>query len=454
MMKLAACYALLALCLHARQVIPGVIDNNRLLDDLVKRVIEKRGTTSTNPASPLDLRVTPALGSKKYGSARISVISSAGSPLEAGADFFTYNRPFQYRWKDKYLHSKLETIITGKTQNTKKFDIGGANFTIRYPLENEGVRGIIIADPCFHGAYMGCTFGGKFQTFERSTALLNAGANDIDYYMILGDNFYDRYGNLSSTWYDQLTLELKSKLFATVAGNHDYWSVGTPLLASKDDQFGNGHMQFYGMDSISSKNNDVEFLNFTVDPDKETSGHRMAAMENFFSYFKIGNAAFLLYSGGYTYQDTKKYFQEGCAYFKEAKPDIAFILGHWNNAGLGCSKEMDVPAVYEEIKGMDGCKALDDKNALKYVMGHTHCNKVVEKDKGFMVAGQGMEGCGNFGIPFVDTREGRVEIIYYNVQDLTGADNYEKVLDCFQTKGISNCKDLGTVWLNHTLESQ
>ena len=126
MMKLAACYAFAGLVPSRTAGNPvGVIDNNRLLDDLVKRVIEKRGTTSTNPASPLDLRVTPALGSKKYGSARISVISSAGSPLEAGADFFTYNRPFQYRWKDKYLHSKLETIITGKTQNTKKFDIGG-----------------------------------------------------------------------------------------------------------------------------------------------------------------------------------------------------------------------------------------------------------------------------------------------------------------------------------------
>ena len=59
----------------------------------------------------------------------------------------------------------------------------------------------------------------------------------------------------------------KSKLFATVAGNHDYWSVGTPILASESDQFGNGHMQFYGMDSIASKNNNVQFLNFSVNPD-------------------------------------------------------------------------------------------------------------------------------------------------------------------------------------------
>ena len=53
----------------------------------------------------------------------------------------------------------------------------------------------------------------------------------------------------------------------------------------------------------------------------------MASIENFFSYFKIGNAGFLLYSGGYTYQDTKKYFQEGCEYFKQSKPAVAFIVG-------------------------------------------------------------------------------------------------------------------------------
>ena len=66
--------------------------------------------------------------------------------------------------------------------------------------------------PAFTALTWGVLLAVKFQTFERSTALLNAGANDIDYYMILGDNFYDRYGNLSSTWYDQLTLELKSAI--------------------------------------------------------------------------------------------------------------------------------------------------------------------------------------------------------------------------------------------------
>ena len=31
-----------------------------------------------------------------------------------------------------------------------------------------------------------------------------------------------------------------------------------------------------------------------------------------------------------------------------------------------------------------------------------------------------MVGCGNFGIPLVDTTEGRVEVVYYNVADMSG----------------------------------
>ena len=62
---------------------------------------------------------------------------------------------------------------------------------------------------------------------------------------------------------------------------------------------------------------------------------------------------------------------------------------------------------------------------LKYIMGHTHCNKVTATDPrggptsalGMMVAGQGMEGCGNFGVPLVSTKEkGRVEVLYYEIQ--------------------------------------
>ena len=50
------------------------------------------------------------------------------------------------------------------------------------------------------------------------------------------DNFYDRKGTLTSTWMNQINLHSKSKIFATVAGNHDYWGFGTPLLGLKEDQ--------------------------------------------------------------------------------------------------------------------------------------------------------------------------------------------------------------------------
>ena len=423
-------------------------------------VIVDRGTHSGNPKSPLDLRVTPGLGTKGYGKARISVITNSTDPLPDSEGFFEYKNKFQYRWTNKFLHSSLRNLSTGKPQT---FSINGTTVTINYPAEHEGTRGIIIADPCFHGAYMGCSYGGRFQTFSRMTELLNSAAPSIDYWMILGDNFYDRYGNLSTFWYDQLTIDVKSKIFATVAGNHDYWSIGSPLAAESEDQFGNGHMQFYSMDSVASVSPKIgvgeeavpgNFFDFSRDPDKATGKERMAGLENFFSYFKIGNAGFILYSGGYTYDDTKPYFSEGCKFLKESQPEVAFIVGHWNDYEgiLGCTTKMTVPAVYEEIRSMDGCAQLDKTQSLKYIMGHTHCNKVTEKDTGFMVAGQGMEGCGNFGVPYVDTRNGRVEIVYFNVQDLTGVDKYETIVNCFKTKGgPENCKELGTVWLNHTL---
>ena len=187
------------------------------------------------------------------------------------------------------------------------------------------------------------------------------------------------------------------------------------LFLSSNHKFGNGHMQYYAMDAVAAgrlntsataRLNNVHnhtagehnsapvpgaFLDFTVDPDALSTRHKLPHLENFFSYFEIGNVGFLLFSGGYDYKDTKPYFEEGCAWLKEAKPAVAFIAGHWNDAGLGCSSQMDVPAVYEEIRGFDGCAQLDQANNLKYIMGHTHCNKVTTKDVGFMVAGQGMK---------------------------------------------------------------
>ena len=91
-----------------------------------------------------------------------------------------------------------------------------------------------------------------YQTFERMTNLVNIVVPQIDYWQILGDNFYDRDGHLTQAWFDQLSLEVKTTLFATVAGNHDYWGFGSGVIGLDIDQFGNGLMQYYGMDTVSS----------------------------------------------------------------------------------------------------------------------------------------------------------------------------------------------------------
>merc|ERR1711871_417889 len=383
------------------------------------------------------------------GHVRISVISNASTPPPGPSSFFSYSSQFKYRWTDEYLSSTGKSVTGGQPQT---FTVDGTSFTVKIPSAGEGARGIIIADPCFHGAAAGCTYGDKFNTFERMTALLNAAGSSMDYWQILGDNFYDREGTLSQAWFDQLNLDVKSTLFSTVAGNHDYWAFGDPLVSVKGDQFGNGHMQFYGMDPVSS-NAGADFLNFSVDPDKAgILGSKLPAIENSFSYYSIGNVGFITFSGAYSFDDSSPLFKDGCSWLSSADHiEAAFIVGHWNDAGLGCSKTMDVPDVWNEIKGYPGCDKLSNANRLKYIMGHTHCNKVTQENVGFMVAGQGMEGCGNFGVPVVDSTNGMLNIWYFPIADKQGTDNYNSTLSCFMAHGIDGCYHLAESWLNQSL---
>jgi hypothetical protein len=55
------------------------------------------------------------------------------------------------------------------------------------------------------------------------------------FYMIHGDNFYDKTGEITKAFYNQLTLEAQSKFLGVTAGNHDYWYV-LCTLAIEDNQ--------------------------------------------------------------------------------------------------------------------------------------------------------------------------------------------------------------------------
>ena len=473
-------------------------------EELWLQVIRTRNTYGNNPRSPLDLRVTPAHAARGAGQIRLSVITNVSAPLSNVDTFFEYNAPFNYRWTNKYLHSALKPVRPDGSPTT--FEINGTTVEISIPAKGSATIGLMIADPCFAGAAATCFYADAFQTFDRLTTLVNTLVPKLDYWQILGDNFYDRDGHLTQAWYDQLTLEVKSTLFATVAGNHDYWGFGDSVIGLDIDQFGNGLMQYYGMDTVSSVQMSLNkstyngsYIDFSINPDNRQTHHHIPPLENFFTWFGIGNVGDILYSGGYDYVDSKPYFEQACKWLQEEKPDVAFIAGHWNDAGMGCSNKMDVrtfalltffqyffpmshfcfltnffclvvsffaqvPDVYNELRLFEGCKEMDDAFNLKYIMGHTHCNEVTANDTrtgdglGFMVAGQGMEGCANFGVPILETTEttqdekGRVELIYYNVQDYhEGSDRYDEILKCFEENGVKGCKDLGTVWLNQSI---
>lgn len=72
-----------------------------------------------------------------------------------------------------------------------------------------------------------------------------------------------------------------------------------------------------------------------------------------------------------------------------------------------------------------------------------------------MVAGQGMEGCGNYGIPILDTTGGRVRVYYFPIDDkknAEGADNYDTTMSCLkENNGWRKCLHLATTWLDQPI---
>merc|ERR1719210_2615203 len=106
---------------------------------------------------------------------------------------------------------------------------------------------------------------------------------------------------------------------------------------------------------------------------------------------------------------------------------------------------MDMPEFYDKVSEVPGCAAFAAAGNLKFIMGHTHCNVPHPHghvDTGFMVAGQGMVGCGNYGFPIVDTTENRIRMWHFEVVSKTGHDTYDEVFDCISKNGWRQCTDM------------
>jgi hypothetical protein len=199
---------------------------------------------------------------------------------------------------------------------------------IYIPNEGEGVRGVILADPCFQSEWIVCMYQGKFSPFQRHTDLLNAifAHDDTHYWQILGDNFYDQQGSASSSWFDALSAQTKSRVFATVPGNHDFWVNASPKLWVPKDQLGNGFMQFYGQDVVGSLAAAPIPYNFINNPDGANKGsENLPPAENFFFYNAMGNVAFVGYSGAHPLSSMEKQFEEACEWAQSVNVSL-FIL--------------------------------------------------------------------------------------------------------------------------------
>ena len=191
-----------------------------------------------------------------------------------------------------------------------------------------------------------------------------------------------------------------------------------PKLWTPKDQLGNGFMQFYGQDVAASLNCNTPY-DFVNDPDSEdTSAENLPPASNFFYYNQVGNIGFIGYSGAHSYDDMVPYFEEACEWAAGVDTlQVLLLEGHWNSEGAGCDADMTVPEVYSSIAALPSCRPVAAK--MRYMLGHTHCNEVIDKDTGFMVGGWGMSDyqCGgSFGLPIVDTTMGQFRVMYIPLQ--------------------------------------
>jgi len=404
------------------------------------------------PSHP-DIRVAKGLGSRPYGAMRLSIITQKAQD-DSG---FDYSERFKYRWTKNFLSTSIVEITPGSAQN---ITLGNTTIEVTLPAQGAGTSGVLIADPCVVGssitALVACSYGKKFQTMARIPALLNAFVPQTDFFGILGDNFYDRSGHTTQHIFEQLSVATKSKILLSVAGNHDYWILGSPDVSTKEDQYGYGHMQWYAQDVLAAAEGTVPY-NFSINPSSHHIffGGNLPSISNSFFYNQVGNIAFFGYSGAYSLAETRPYLEEACSWADQQRGvELIFLVGHWDFPVLGCEDEMDVPHLYDEVKQMKGCDSFDQADRLKFVMGHTHCNDPHPHGRtgaGFRVAGQGMEGCANFGVPVVDTTDNHVRLWYFPVVYKNGTDVYDNLMACISAKSWRECTHLAENWLDQRL---
>lgn len=130
------------------------------------------------------------------------------SAISGLSDVFDYSQQFKYKWTQNYLSSGIVSVTPGTTTTVEIAN--GKTIDINVPFEGEGIRGLIIADPCFQSQWITCDFQDTFDMFNHTVELLNAvnAHDDVSFWQVLGDNFYDQTG--------EATGELPLSIYCTI----------------------------------------------------------------------------------------------------------------------------------------------------------------------------------------------------------------------------------------------
>jgi len=403
----------------------------------------------------LSFRVAKGLGSRGYEKLRVSCVRYAGEAdvterLNDGLGVsWSYDAQFQKRWTNFHLSSAVVEVSPGQVSN---LNLDGYSVQVKIPTPSQGTVGVLIGDPCIHYDSTWCKYGSVFQTKTTLQGVLNslAAHDELDWWAVVGDLFYDQGGSLTTDFFSGLSMSVAGKPLMVTMGNHDYWINGSPGSSQSGDSYANGHMQWYAQDAVSASSASNPF-DFSANPD----WGQVAAIGNTFWYHAIGNVAFIGFSNAYDWGSSYSHFVDACAWVETQQPELVVLMGHWNGVNLGCASGMDTDDVYGKVAALPGCSSLGSR--LKYIEGHKHCNYVTKSNTGFLLGSFGFEdgdgSCsGAFGIPVLDTRNGVAKLYYYELGEhgyKTG--NFDAILACFRDNGLSGCTQYAQVWMSETL---
>jgi len=327
----------------------------------------------------------------------------------------------------------------------------------------------VIGDPCTSSRYIPGLCNADFDVQHRLPQLLNAlnEKDPLDFIVLLGDAFYDVHGMLTASFWRQLSKKTQQTLLLSVPGNHDFW-IFSPSLAMSQDQMGIGFRQWYAQDTAadapkaSGCENDTDSVNETV-PYPGMPGAR-----DFFFYHIIGDIGFLGFSGAHSLESHGSLFEEACRHFEAESANHIYLLGHWNEGGLGCEPGMDVPSVFDHLQ-RGPCHVVAPR--MRYMMGHAHCNEAMADGRGFLLGGGGSAHgyCGDWGVGYLDTRprpasaggfmhsHAEAEHVLAKVTLATETtDRFPPLMSCIASRrSLRACLDghAAEIWVNETADA-